>query len=175
MLIYSCFGDCRCCYINFGYVRYVEFGENRQQLVKSTAKSPSRGLGSHQWSHSRYNLTVPWSMTRPSWRSLCAQPCRMWNRLHFPPFLQVSQNFQRRKSNANKQDFENKLNLTCQNQSTLKTIGILTKVFCTFGLNLVVLVWTDDELLRGQAQHGVNFDFEGKFDLEDKSQSPPKQ
>ena len=31
---------------------------------------------------------------------------------HFHPFLQVSQIFQRRKSDANKQDFEIKLNLT---------------------------------------------------------------
>ena len=42
---------------------------------------------------------------------------------------------------------------------------ILTKVFCTSGPNLVVLAWTDDELSRGQAQNGVNFDFEGKFDI----------
>ena len=67
------------------------------------------------------------------WANICVQPCRMWNRLHFHPFLQVSQIFQRSKSDANKQDFENKLNLTCQAQSTPKTIGILTKVFCTFG------------------------------------------
>ena len=32
-----------------------------------------------------------------------------------------------------------------------------------------------DELLRGQAQNGVNFDFEVKFDLEDRDQSPPPQ
>ena len=54
-------------------------------------------------------------------------------------FMQVSQIFQKRKSDANKQDFENKLNLTCHAQSTPKTIGILTKVFCTSGPNLVVL------------------------------------
>ena len=36
----------------------------------------------------------------------------------FNPFLQGSQIFQRRKSDANKQDFENKLNLTCQAQAT---------------------------------------------------------
>ena len=80
----------------------------------------------------------------------------------FHPFLQVSQIFQRRKSDANKQDFENKLNLTCQAQSTPKTIGILTKVFCTSGLNLEVLAWTGDELRHGQAQNGVNCDFEGQ-------------
>ena len=89
-------------------------------------------------------------------------------------FMQVSQIFQRRKSDATKQDFENKLNLTCQAQSTQKTVGILTKVFCTSGPNFVVLAWTGDELSRGQAQIWVNFDFEVKFDLEGQGQSPPK-
>ena len=114
----------------------------------------------------------PWH--DPVGEHLRAQPCRMWNRLRFHPFLQVSQIFQRRKSDANKQDFENKLNLTCQTQSIPKTIGILSKVFWTSGPNSVVLAWTDDELSRGQAQNGVNFDFEGQFDLEGKSQSLPK-
>ena len=63
----------------------------------------------------------------------------MWNTLRFHPFLQVSQIFQRRKSDANKQDFENMLNLTCQAQSTPKTMGILTKVLCSSGPILVVL------------------------------------
>ena len=98
----------------------------------------------------------------------------MWNRLCFIRFLQVSQIFQRCKSDANKQDFEKKLNLTCQAQSTPKTVGILTKVFCTSGPNFVVLAWTGDELSLGQAQNGVNFDFEVKFDLEGQGQSPPK-
>ena len=114
----------------------------------------------------------PWH--DPVGEHLRAQPCRMWNRLRFHPFLQVSQIFQRRKSDANKQDFENKLNLTCLAHSTTKTIGILTKVFWTSGPNSVVLAWTDDELSGGQAENGVNFDFEGKFDLEGKGQSPPK-
>ena len=48
------------------------------------------------------------------------------------------------KDDANKQDFEIKLNLSIQ--STHKTVGILTKLFCTSGLNLVVLAWTGDEL-----------------------------
>ena len=98
----------------------------------------------------------------------------MWNRLRFIRFLQVSQIFQRRKSDANKQDFENKINLTCHAQSPSKTTGILTKVFSTSGPNLVALAWTGDELSRGQAQNGVNFDFEVKFDLEGQGQSPPK-
>ena len=98
----------------------------------------------------------------------------MWNRLRFIRFFQVSQIFQRRKSDANKQDFENKFNLTCHAQSPPKTTGILTKIFCTSGPNLVALAWTGDELSRGQAQNRVNFDFEVKFDLEGQGQSPPK-
>ena len=105
---------------------------------------------------------------------VCAKPFRMWNRLRFIRFLQVSQIFQRRKSDVNKQDFENKLNLTCHAQSTPKTTGILTNVFSTSGPNLVTLAWTGDELSRGQDQNGVNFDFEVKFDLEGQGQSPPK-
>ena len=66
--------------------------------------------------------------------------------------------------------FENKLK--CQAQLTPKTIRILTKVFCTSGPNLVVLAWTGDELLHGQAQNGVNFEVE--FDLEGQGQSPLK-
>ena len=38
----------------------------------------------------------------------------------------------------------------------------------------MALAWTGDELSRGQAQNGVNFDFEVKFDLEGQAQSPPK-
>ena len=92
----------------------------------------------------------------------------------FHMFMQVPSIFQRRKSDANKQDSENMLNLTCQAQSTPKTIEILTKVFCTSGPNLVVLARMDDELSHRQAQNGVNFDFEVKFDLEGQDQSPPK-
>ena len=94
--------------------------------------------------------------------------------VHQTMLLHVPQIFQRRKSDANKKDFEIKLNLTYRARSTPKIIGILSKVFCTFGTNLVLLAWTGDELLRGQAQNGVNFDFEVKFHLEDQRQSPPK-
>ena len=52
--------------------------------------------------------------------------------------------------------------------------GTDSKVFCTSGPNFVVLAWTGDELSHGQAQNGVNFDFEVKFDLEGQGQSPPK-
>ena len=48
-------------------------------------------------------------------------------------------------------DFEVKFDLEGQGQSPPKTIGILTKVFYTFGPNLVILARADDELSRGQA------------------------
>ena len=48
-------------------------------------------------------------------------------------------------------DFEVKFDLEGQGQSPPKTMGILTKVFYTYGQNLVILAWTDDELSRGQA------------------------
>ena len=40
---------------------------------------------------------------------------------------------------------------------------------------MVVLARMGDELLHGQAQNGVNFDFEVKFDLESHGQSLPKR
>ena len=48
-------------------------------------------------------------------------------------------------------EFEVKFDLEGQGQSPRKTIGILTKVFYTYGPNLVILAWTGDELSRGQA------------------------
>ena len=47
-------------------------------------------------------------------------------------------------------DFEVKFDLEGHGQSPPKTIGILTKVFYTYGPNLVILAWTGDELWRGQ-------------------------
>ena len=38
----------------------------------------------------------------------------------------------------------------------------------------MALAWTGDELSHRQAQNGVNFDFEVKFELEGQGQSPPK-
>ena len=48
-------------------------------------------------------------------------------------------------------DFEVKFDLEGQGQSPPKTIGILTKVFYTFGPNLAILASTGPELSRGQA------------------------
>ena len=89
-------------------------------------------------------------------------------------FLHVSLIFQRRESDANKQDFNIKLSFTCQAESTPKPIEILTKVFSSSDRNLVVLACMDDELSCGQAQNGVNFDPGVKFDLDGQGQSHPK-
>ena len=47
-------------------------------------------------------------------------------------------------------DFDLKFDLEGQGWLAPKTIGTLTKVFCIFGPNLVILAWTGDELSRGQ-------------------------
>ena len=49
-------------------------------------------------------------------------------------------------------DFQVKFDLEGQGQSTPKTIGILTKLFCMSGSNLVILARTSDKLSRGQAR-----------------------
>ena len=53
-----------------------------------------------------------------------------------------------------------------QGQLPPEAIGILSKLFCTSGQNLVILPWMGGELWCGQAQNGVNLDFQVKFDLE---------
>ena len=61
-------------------------------------------------------------------------------------------------------DFEVKFDLEGQNQSPPKTIGILTKVFYTYGLNLVILAWTGDELSRGQTWWRTDGRTDGRTD-----------
>ena len=46
--------------------------------------------------------------------------------------------------------FDHKFYLEGQGWLPPKTIGTLSKVFCIFGPNLVILTWTGDELSRGQ-------------------------
>ena len=48
--------------------------------------------------------------------------------------------------------FEVKFDFEGKGQSPPKTTGILTKVFYIYGLNLVILAETGDELSRGQAR-----------------------
>ena len=50
-------------------------------------------------------------------------------------------------------------------QSTPRTTGILTKVFCTSGSNLVILACTGNESSRGQTQNGVFFNLKLNFIL----------
>ena len=70
--------------------------------------------------------------------------------------------------------FSVKFDLEGQGQLPPKILGILTMVFYTSGPNLVILAWTGDELWCGQAQNGVTFVFEVKFDLEGQSRLPLK-
>ena len=49
-------------------------------------------------------------------------------------------------------DFQVKFDLEGHSQSTPETIGILTKVFCMSGSNLVILAGTSHKLSRGQAR-----------------------
>ena len=49
-------------------------------------------------------------------------------------------------------EFQVIFDLESQGQSLPKTIGILTKVFCTTGSNLVILAWTAGALSQGQTQ-----------------------
>ena len=57
----------------------------------------------------------------------------------------------RQYQNGVNSDFKVKFGLEGQGQLPRKTIGTLTKVFCTFGSDLVILAWTGPDLLRGQA------------------------
>ena len=55
-----------------------------------------------------------------------------------------------------------------------KSTGILTVFRCITGPNLVIVAWTGDKLLYGQAQNGINLDLQVKFDIQDQSQSTPQ-
>ena len=167
-LFYSCFGNCRLAYKILAYQVCI-ICTKLFVACKIHCKSPSRrpdGLTTLDWfTAHEANLSA---YIRESAYVRSHVGC---GRVHQTLLLHVPQIFQRRKSDANKQDFEIKLDLTYRARSAPQIIGILTKVFCTFGPNLVILAWTGDELSRGQAQNGVNFDFKFKFDLEGQSQS----
>ena len=44
---------------------------------------------------------------------------------------------------------------------------------CICGPDLEILTWIDGEYWFGEAQHGVNFEFEVKFDFEGQCHPPP--
>ena len=78
------------------------------------------------------------------------------------------------KNSANKLGRKTGFKIENEIEDQDQSIPKLSQVFCTFGPNLVILAWTGDELSCRQAQNGVTFDFEVKFDLEGQGQSPPK-
>ena len=69
-------------------------------------------------------------------------------------------------------DFEVKFDLEGQGQSPPKTIGILTKVFYTYGPYLVILAWTGDELSRGQTWWRTDGLTDGRTDRRRQRQYP---
>ena len=79
-LFYSCFGVCRCCNIKSRYVRCASLGENRQQLVNSTANCRVEG-----WQVSRRFVTRlfhgPWcpSVLVHKRIRIYAVPCGIWS------------------------------------------------------------------------------------------------
>ena len=154
--IYSCFGNCRwLAYTISAYEVYI-ICLKLKAAFEIHCKSPSRrldGLTTLDW-FTVHEATLS-AYIRESAHVRNHVEC---GRVHQTLLLHVPQIFQRRKSDANKQDFEIKLNLTYQARSTPKMMGILTMVFYTSGPNLVILAWTGDELSQGQAQNGVNFD-----------------
>ena len=172
MLFYSCFGYCRRLAYELSAYKVLMICPKLIAACKIHGKSPSRrpdGLTTLDW-FTVHEATLS-AYIRKSAYMRSHVGC---GRVHQTLLLHVPQIFQRCKSDANKQDFRIKLNSTYQAWSTPKIMEILTKVFCISGPNLVILTWTGDALLCGQAQNGVNFYFEVKFDLESNSQSPPK-
>ena len=61
-----------------------------------------------------------------------------------------------------------------QGQPSSELIEIFRVLKCICGPNLEILTSIGSEYWREQAQNGVNFEFEVKFDLEGQGQSPPK-
>ena len=105
----------------------------------------------------------------PVGERIYAQSFRMWNRLRFHPFMQVSQIFQRQKA-MQITGFWKWVEFDKSSPINPLNRGILH--LCS---KCGDLVWMGDELSHGQAQNGVNIDFEVKFDLEGQGQSPQKQ
>ena len=172
MLFHSCFGNCRRLAYKILAYEVCIMCPKHIAACKIHLKSPSRrpdGLTTLDW------FTVHEANLSAYIRELAYVRSHVGcGRVPQTLLLHVPQIFHICKSDANEQNFEIKLNLTYETRSIPKIIGILTKVFCTFGSNLVILAWTGDELSHGQAQNGVNFDFEVKFYLEGQGQSPPK-
>ena len=76
----------------------------------------------------------------------------LWSKFGNPDFNQWWLIMQTNSQTQNGVNFdcEVKFDLEGHGQSSPKTIGILTKVFYTYGPNLVILAWMGDELSPGQ-------------------------
>ena len=170
-LFYSCFGNYRRLAYKISAYEVCIICPKLFVACKIHCKSPSRrpdGLTTLDWfTVHEANLSA---YVRESAYVRSHVGC---GRVHQTLLLHVPQIFQRRKSNANKQDFEIKLNLSYRAWSTPKITGIITKVFCTLSPNLVNLAWTGDELSCGRAQNEVNLYFE--VNLTVKVNHPQKQ
>ena len=128
-LVYSCFGNCRRLAYKSSAYELCIICPKLIAACKIHCKSPSRrldGLTTLDW-FTVHEATLS-AYIRESAHVRSYMGC---GRVQQTLLLHVPQIFQRRKSDANKQDFEIKLNLTYQARSTPKIIGILTKVFCT--------------------------------------------
>ena len=111
---------------NFGMWGMYDLAKAYRNMQKSIA---NRRVEDWEASNGRTKDTTqlfhgPWH--DPVGEHICAQPFRMWNRLRSHPFFAGLTNISKTQSDANKQDFENMLNFTCQAQSIPKTTGILT-------------------------------------------------
>ena len=81
---------------------------------------------------------------------------------------------QKQRKQVRKIAFTIKNEIEAEGLSRPKSTGILTVLRCISGPHLVIVAWTGDKLLYGQAQNEVKFDFQVEFDLESQDRSPPK-
>ena len=70
--------------------------------------------------------------------------------------------------------FEIKNQIEDQLRWSTKLLRVWTVLRCIFVPNLEIVTSIGGESWHGQAQNGVNFDFEVKFDLEGQGQSSPQ-
>ena len=130
-LFYPCFDNCRRLAYKISAYEACMICPKLIAACKIHCKSPSRrhdGLTMLHW-FTVHEATLS-AYTRESAYVRSHMGC---GNVHKTMLFHVPQIFQRRKSDANKQDFEINLNWTFQVRSTPKIIGILTKVFCTLG------------------------------------------
>ena len=71
-------------------------------------------------------------------------------KLYFILTPQKTNNSKKSKAKQNKTKNITKQKPNNKKKTTIQTIGILTKVFCISGPNLVIIAWTGDELSREQ-------------------------